>query len=497
MVSGQNFAPRESSFVTSARFIGVVNVIISLVLAVASAYALTKIAHHSTSTGLVILSLVLTGRWILASALNEWNIRTTRLVRSAWRERLLTHLRVPRGEGERSRGDLALAIDQVANGPSLETLATSARASVVGLVIVYWAAGWLSTLITVVLMALAIPLYQRAGRRSEALAQDYQRRRALLTVRQLELLNHSPELRALGAVDYGADEIAAISDSEHAIAMRALRVALESSLVTEFLSGVSIGLVAMVVGFRLLEGHLSLAHALVAVLVTSEIFLSIRRFGVEFHRREDAQKSMAALAAPSTVQTLTSEALILAEQLVTQAGPTRYEFRVARGERILITGPSGSGKTTLLHTLLGWREPASGHGAHADVVIGYVSVESALVAGTLYENLALGRAISRDKVHAVLTELGLTSDRFANLDVVLLADGRGLSTGEEVRLALARCVLAEPALLVLDDIAGVMDERARESLRRFLRSLDGVSVVEATVNDALLSPPYKNIEVKQ
>jgi ABC-type transport system involved in cytochrome bd biosynthesis fused ATPase/permease subunit len=147
--------------------------------------------------------------------------------------------------------------------------------------------------------------------------------------------------------------------------------------------------------------------------------------------------------------------------------------------------------------LLGWREPASGHGAHADVVIGYVSVESALVAGTLYENLALGRAISRDKVHAVLTELGLTSDRFANLDVVLLADGRGLSTGEEVRLALARCVLAEPALLVLDDIAGVMDERARESLRRFLRSLDGVSVVEATVNDALLSPPYKNIEVKQ
>jgi ABC-type transport system involved in cytochrome bd biosynthesis fused ATPase/permease subunit len=445
----------------------------------------------------VLLSIVLGARWLLSLATNEWNISTARRVRRAWRTQLIDHLRLPRREGERSRSDLATAIDHVASGPSLEALATSARASVVGLVIVFWAAGWLSTLITLTLMALAIPLYQRAGRRSEALAADYQRRRTLLTVRQLELLNHSPELRALGAVAYGADEIAAISDSEHEIAMRAVRVALESSLVTEFLSGVSIGLVAMVVGFRLLEGHLSLEHALVAVFVTSEIFLSIRRFGVEFHRREDAQKSVATLTLVESRATKDPDALLVAASLVTRAGSTVFDFRVRRGERVLVSGPSGSGKTTLLHTLLGWREAKSGRGAHADVAIGYVSVESTLVAGTLYENLTLGRTITRDRVHALLRDLGLGGERFDDLDVQILSDGRGFSTGEKVRLALARGVLADPALLVIDDIAGVVDERTREVLREFLSGLIDVAIVEASASTPLLVAPYERIAMNE
>jgi ATP-binding cassette, subfamily C, bacterial CydD len=102
-------------------------------------------------------------------------------------------------------------------------------------------------------------------------------------------------------VEYGANEIAAISDSEHAIAMRAIRVALESSLVTEFLSGVSIGLVAMVVGFALLGGRITLEHALIAVLVTSEIFTHVRRYGVEFHRREDSERSLATVGLSGAV----------------------------------------------------------------------------------------------------------------------------------------------------------------------------------------------------
>ena len=56
--------------------------------------------------------------------------------------------------------------------------------------------------------ALAAPLYQRAGARSDAMAQQYQDRRATLEARQLEILQHAPELRALGAVTYGANEIA-------------------------------------------------------------------------------------------------------------------------------------------------------------------------------------------------------------------------------------------------------------------------------------------------
>ena len=220
-------------------------------------------------------------------------------------------------------------------------------------------------MITVALLAGAVPLYRRAGRRSEATAIDYQRRRAVLESRQLEILHHTTELRALGAVDYGANEIAAISDSEHAIAMRAIRVALGSSLVTEFLSGVSIGLVAMVVGFDLLGGRISLQHALIAVLVTSEIFSHVRRYGVEFHRREDSQRSLEVLDHVDASMTSSVE-LLEASDLVTAANERPISFTLTRGQSLLVTGPSGAGKTTLLDTLVGWRDPRSGSVARAD-----------------------------------------------------------------------------------------------------------------------------------
>jgi len=479
----------------SALTLGALNVVVSLAFALLSASALTKLAHGTVSTGLALLSIVLAGRWLLANALVEWNAATSRAIKRFWRRSLIGHLRLPRAEGERSRGDLSLAVEHASDGPWLELLSTSARLSVLGLGAVFWAVGWLSTVITVVLMGLAVPLYQRAGRRSESLAEDYQRRRALLETRQLELLNHAPELRALGAVAYGADEIAAISTSEHAIAMRAIRVALESSLVTEFLSGVSIGLVAMVVGFGLLEGHLSLLHALIAVLVTSEIFLHVRRFGVEFHRRENAQQSLAVLRAPISTALNTGDELLRAHLLVTDSGPTSYDFAVIRGDRVLITGPSGAGKTTLLHTLLGWRDVVAGTASRANVAIGYVGVESALFAGSLFDNLSLGAPVDRPTIQSLLAQLDLTGPRFADLDAQLLADGRGLSTGERVRLALARCLLVHPSLLVLDDIAGVMDEHARAALRTVLDSLTDLAVVEATVDTALLGRTTQRVEV--
>lgn len=486
----------DAPFRSTARLLGVLNVLISLGLAVTLAIALTDIAHRSVATGLLLLLLVLGARWLLSTALGEWSAHAAKGIRDAWRARTVGHLRLPRLEGERSRGDLALAIEHAADGPSLEVLATSARLSVVGLAVVFWSVGWLSTLITIALMAVAVPLYQRAGTRSGALAVEYQQRRALLEARQLELLGHAPELRALGAVNYGADEIAAISTSENAIAMRAIRVALESSLVTEFLSGVSIGLVAMVVGFALLDGRLALEHALIAVLVTSDIFVNIRRFGSEFHRREDATNSLKLLARvepPSA--TPPAGLLVRANDLVTEANDEAVTLEVRAGDRVLITGPSGSGKTTLLQTLVGWRTPRQGTAERTDAAIGYVSAESPLLSGSLWENVTLGRDVPREPVRVLLRELGLDATRFDDLDARLLADGRGLSAGEKVRVALARCLVNEPKVLILDDIAGVLDGATRLAVQQRLQRLDGVALIEASVDSPLLVSPTRRVEL--
>jgi ABC-type transport system involved in cytochrome bd biosynthesis fused ATPase/permease subunit len=487
--------PSKVNFHLSARLLGVASTLITLALAITTALGINQLAHHKITSGIWWLSLTLIARSIVVIGTNEWATSRATRIKQFWRSRSVQHLRRPRLEGQRSRGDLALAVEHASDGPVLEMLSVSARTSVLGLGIIFWSAGWLSTLIAVALMAVAVPFYQRAGKRSERLADDYSKRRATLESRQLELLAHAPELRALGAVRYGADEIGAISRSEHTIALRAIRVALESSLVTEFLSGVSIGLVAMVVGFRLLEGHISLEHALIAVLATSEIFLAIRRFGVEFHRRENALASLSQLVQEEEIVTSTGGDVVLrASELITRASDQVFNFEIRQGQRVVVLGPSGSGKTTLLQTLVGWRAPAQGDVQCTALPIGYVSVESEFVSGTFYENLVLSAPIPEHEVVSCMQSLGLDGTRFANLHESLLADGRGLSTGEKVRLALVRCVLAKPSVIILDDIGGVIDAASRQMVRELI-SRQTATIVEASVDDPLLDSHDVQIDV--
>jgi len=476
--------------------VGASHALVGLVLSVSTALALSDLAHRRLREGLWLLCFVLVARWSVQLFIDAWTERVARVIRARWRRQWVRHFHQPRPEGARGRGDLALAVERTSTAPALQVLATSARVSMLGVVVVFWAAGWLSAAIIVALLALAVPFYQRAGRRSAALEQEYQQRRATLEARQLELLHHAPELRALGVVTYGADEIAAISESEHAIALRAIRVALGSSLVTEFLSGVSIGLVAMVVGFALLGGRISLAHALIAVLVTSELFTFVRRFGSEFHRREDAEASFTMLrGSGATEGDHTSEVLVRAIDLETMASDAVLTLDLVATSRLLITGPSGSGKTTLLHTLLGWRSPRSGAVARSGDRVGFVSAESELLSGSLWDNVTLGAHLDVDHVQRVLADLELIGERFDDLSAPLLADGRGLSSGERVRIVLARCLLAECAVLVLDDIAGLLDASSRRAVTLVLSRLDHVALVEATVDQPLMGDATVRVEI--
>jgi ABC-type transport system involved in cytochrome bd biosynthesis fused ATPase/permease subunit len=94
-----------------------------------------------------------------------------------------------------------------------------------------------------------------------------------------------------------------------------------------------------------------------------------------------------------------------------------------------------------------------------------------------------------------LTSLGLSGPRFDDLDAALLADGRGLSTGEKVRLVLARALLADAELLFIDDVAGVLDDDARRLVRRVLDEHPMLCVVEATVDTPLLTKVTARIEL--
>jgi ABC-type transport system involved in cytochrome bd biosynthesis fused ATPase/permease subunit len=253
----------------------------------------------------------------------------------------------------------------------------------------------------------------------------------------------------------------------------------------------------MVVGFGLLGGRLSLLRALIAVLVTSELFVQVRRFGVEFHRRDDAHGARQTLRDLLVTSSATTGAdLIRARELVTEANPAAVNLVVGPGERVVVTGASGVGKTTLLHTLLGWRPAVAGSATRTSAPIGYVGADTALLSGTLRDNLTLGATLRDEDLLARLASLGLTGERFDDLETPLLSDGRGLSTGEGVRVLLARALLAEARLLVLDDLAGVLDEDARVDVRRALEGLVDVAIIEATIDTPLLLVASQRLELR-
>lgn len=161
------------------------------------------------------------------------------------------------------------------------------------------------------------------------------------------------------------------------------------------------------------------------------------------------------------------------------------DLHVGAGERVLIRGASGVGKSTLAKLLAGILEPTSGcvwlGGVALDELaedalrrrIGYLSQDVVLFEDTLRANLFLGaREPDEDRARAILRDLGLSElveQLPEGLDTWVGTHGSTVSGGEGRRLALARLLLADFPVVVLDEpIAGV----DRDTAARVARSLD-------------------------
>lgn len=121
--------------------------------------------------------------------------------------------------------------------------------------------------------------------------------------------------------------------------------------------------------------------------------------------------------------------------------------------------------------------------------VGVVTVATSLGDGRLRDILTLNTTPDHDDVVNVLREVGLEVD----LDRSVSPDGVGLSSGERVRLLIARALLHHAALLVLDDITGLLDEPNRQLVREALARRPGLAVIEATVDEPALTAPSQRV----
>jgi ABC-type multidrug transport system fused ATPase/permease subunit len=180
-------------------------------------------------------------------------------------------------------------------------------------------------------------------------------------------------------------------------------------------------------------------------------------------------------------------------------------FEVSAGAALGITGPSGAGKSTLLALLMGVEVPDQGQirliaGANEfdpmshRLTVGYVGPEPFLVTGSVADNLVYGAtsAASAPDLIAALRKAGFSgedSELNALLKSQLTENAEGLSTGQKQRLCLARALLSNPALLILDEVSANLDLAAESKIVETICSLRGEStIVIVSHREAMLEP---------
>ncbi|MGI4983568.1 MAG: ABC transporter ATP-binding protein/permease, partial [Janthinobacterium lividum] len=303
--------------------------------------------------------------------------------------------------------------------------------------------------------------------------------------------------------------------------MAVLRVAFLSSLVLEFFATVSIAVVAVLVGFRLLWGEQVFSHGMFVLLLAPEFYFPLRGLGALRHVRMDAlaiaADARALLDVPLPAGTTgrecpSTDALPgLSLQHVSFAyadgrGALRdLTLDFPAGRTTAVVGPSGAGKSTLLQLLLGLLRPQQGtvsvNGVALDDLdagwwhrqISWVPQRPRLFVGTLRENLllaapdadtaALSRAASRAGLDPVIARLP------QGWETPLGEHGYGLSGGEAQRVALARALLRDAPVLILDEPTQQLDDASAAIIHAVMAELSaaGRTVVQVAHRMALAS----------
>ncbi|MFE3250396.1 thiol reductant ABC exporter subunit CydD [Streptomyces sp. NPDC059209] len=346
----------------------------------------------------------------------------------------------------------------------------------------------------------------------------------------LDVVAGLPTLKVFGRAKAQAESVREITSEYRRATLRTLRIAFLSSFALELLSTLSVALVAVGIGMRLVHGDLDLYTGLVVLILAPEAYLPLRQVGAQYHAA--AEGLAAAEEIFAVLETGPSEAgggagggpdvpdslrLELEGVTVRHEGRTEPSLDAATlvvepGETVALVGPSGAGKTTLLNVLLGFTAPTEGRvrvgGTDLSSLdldrwrerIAWVPQHPYLFAGTIAENVTLARPdADATAVRKALRDAGAYDFVTAlpqGVDTPLGEDGAGLSSGQRQRLALARAFLADRPLLLLDEPTAALDGETEAGVVEAVRRLAvGRTVLLVIHRPALLSVADRVIEL--
>ena len=473
-----------------------------------------------TAPVLLVLFLMLSSQYLIGLLQNHRTRRLSLQTRTLVREKLHQKLLSRQGQAQPDFQDrlLPLALEET---DALDLWFSRVLPVLLGLavtlpllLIIAAFADPLTGLLMLITVPIAPFLLYLIGRVTREASEKEWQKLTELSSGFAELLKTLPTLKLFRQEKRMGQKVKALSEDFSAAALRVLQLSFVSAFALELITTLSIAIIAVGIGLRLLYGHLTFLTAFFVLLLTPEFYQPLRQAGTAFHGGMTAMTAEKALTAAlkqadtrpadvshegsegRTADKNKAEAALTAENLTFayQGSPLpvieHLSFCIPPKEITVIQGPSGSGKTTLLRLSAGLLAPTAGllcwqqDGARipADEIcqyLSYVPQEPHLFNATLAENVSLTfgnecaacPAKQEQRVKAALQKVSLLD--WANalpqgLSTRLGEGGQNLSQGQRKRLGLARAVYQDRPFVLLDEPTAALDSKTSAEIREAL-----------------------------